>query len=324
MLLSLIAIVIIIINFDFKISSDVFIESEYGLRINDIHDVCIITRIRNVGYQLPQWIHFHREFGISHFYISDDCSNDNVTISLAKHFESNGLISFYEKFKFLNCENHHPDESLHFRALFKIAKHQCKYISAIDVDEYMFPVKDSHYDKSISQILKEYSEPIVRMPWFVMSSHGYENIPKGLIIENYYKGQYITHHVKTIALTSTIENWRISLYPKFKKNIISQNKYVSEFGNSPKLYDWELNQTELCPIPTSMIYLRHFAGLSYEDFMKGRGSIQKTSNNDTNIWSINPREKWKRLNHASRCTPPGEKFRKRMCLILGSGQNCSS
>ena len=57
-------------------------------------NICLLTRVKNVAYLLPQWIEFHIASGVDHFYIVNDCSSDNgnVRYSQIKISKSHMLI----------------------------------------------------------------------------------------------------------------------------------------------------------------------------------------------------------------------------------------
>ena len=52
-------------------------ENSQTLRDRYKKKICLLTRVKNVAYLLPQWIEFHIASGVDHFYIVNDCSSDN-------------------------------------------------------------------------------------------------------------------------------------------------------------------------------------------------------------------------------------------------------
>lgn len=42
--------------------------------------ICLLTRVKNVAYLLPQWLEYHIASGVDHFYIVNDCSDDNGNV----------------------------------------------------------------------------------------------------------------------------------------------------------------------------------------------------------------------------------------------------
>jgi len=54
-----------------------FIEEVLNPIIEYDFDVCIISRVKNVAYLLPQWLEYHHLVGVDQFFIINDCSNDD-------------------------------------------------------------------------------------------------------------------------------------------------------------------------------------------------------------------------------------------------------
>ena len=145
----------------------------------------------------------------------------------------------------------------------------------MDVDEYMFPVENPRAIRFLPGLLRNRS--IIRMPWYLMSTHGHETRKSGLIIERFTNG-IMNMHVKTFVKTSLISDWRNSHYPVF----ISEN--MSFYGH-PFVYAWEMNFSIPCPKPkVSPIFLKHFQGLSWQEYMELRGSRNITSAGEVNPW----------------------------------------
>lgn len=57
-------------------------ENSQTLRDSYKKKICLLTRVKNVAYLLPQWIEFHIASGVDHFYIVNDCSSDNGNVRL--------------------------------------------------------------------------------------------------------------------------------------------------------------------------------------------------------------------------------------------------
>ena len=214
--------------------------------------------------------------GVDRIIIADDCSTD-ITPNVLQEFADQKLITYLKSqhLKYLNCSAFNPDELSHFRYLFHFARRKCDWVTIIDADEYIFPVVEPKSVRFLPLMLTNQS--LIRMPWFIMSTHGKEVRTSGLIIERFTTG-LINQHIKTFARTSIISDWRKSHYPVFK---IKEMK----FGEHPFAYKWEMNMSVPCPLPRhSPIYLRHFQGLSWEEYLETRGSRNRTSANEDNPW----------------------------------------
>ena len=88
--------------------------------------------------------------GVDRIFIADDCSKDKRTPAILEALASQNKITYLKAatISFLhNCSStsYEPNEALHFSHLFSLARNTCKWITSIDVDEYMFPVDGSAY-----------------------------------------------------------------------------------------------------------------------------------------------------------------------------------
>lgn len=99
------------------------------------HELCILTRVKDVSYLLPQWIEYHTNVGVDHIYIADN----GKTMFWAQFYAKHHLVTLYESQDFNNCTQHVPKESVLFDFLFQKAQHTCEWVTVIDADEYMVP-----------------------------------------------------------------------------------------------------------------------------------------------------------------------------------------
>ena len=165
------------------------------------YDICIISRFKNCNYLLPQWIQYHVFAGVDHFFLVDDCStsNDRREAFLFDCIDK-GFCTITNA-STSDCAN----ERLHFKGMFSKYGTACLWVSVIDPDEYIFPTQ---FNLDISlyflrRMLQNTSEILFRMPWYVMTSNGYENRPRGLLIDNYISGEY-TNHIKTMIKSNYV------------------------------------------------------------------------------------------------------------------------
>lgn len=231
---------------------------------------------------------------------------------------------------------HVPNEGLHFDYLFKLSKNICRWTTIIDPDEFLFPLVDTDTIKFLPPLLVHQEKPL-RMPWFLMSSHGYENKTGGLLINRFTQG-VMNNHIKSLVKSSWVSSWKKSHFPFFKNE---SWRYAQE----PFANEWEMNMDVSCPIPkNSSIYVRHFLAMSWEEYMRFRGSRNLTSDNENNPWlddlycilfhthllslsvfliyfehilrADDPRKKWLSFNLTSSCLPSPVKFSKKITTYL--------
>lgn len=196
------------------------------------HELCVLTRVKDISYLLPQWIEYHTNVGVDHIYIANDCSTDNgKTMFWTKFYAEHYLVTLYESQDFNNCTYHVPNESVLFDFLFQKAKNACEWVTVIDADEYMVPTNSqesvqlfergtSHAAhklrlplKQLIHTLNKQSQPILRMPWYIMSTHGLEMRPSGFITTAYTNGQYAQIR-KTLVKSEYVNHWIDSHAPQ--------------------------------------------------------------------------------------------------------------
>jgi hypothetical protein len=135
-------------------------------------EVAICSIFRNEAPYLREWIEFHRLVGVEHFYLYNNCSNDNFEEVLAPYVQE-GIVelidwSFEPKTRqdWLKIQRkaYHDGAG---RALGKT-----KWLAIIDSDEFIFPVKD----KTIQRFLQDFEkEASVGINW---QNFGTSHIPK--------------------------------------------------------------------------------------------------------------------------------------------------
>lgn len=147
------------------------------------YDICIVTRIRNIAYLLPQWIEYQKVIGVDHIYLADDCSTDYIdehdTTSSATKFWGNyfaqdveddehdhhhrhhqhydghdgqnqAFVTFYPNLLHEgNCSKHIPNDKLLVDRMVKDAEKSCHWIATTDIDEYfVIDLRDNYQQTS--------------------------------------------------------------------------------------------------------------------------------------------------------------------------------
>lgn len=231
----------------------------------------------------------------------------------AKFYEQEKHVTFYHNHSFSNCSPHIPGEGKLMDHLFQISKHRCNWIAVIDADEYIAPSSDSTYELAVSKqgditepflkliLHKVVTNPIVRMPWFIMSSHGYELRPFGLITSKYIDGKFLPMGsilMKTLIQSRYVVSWTDSHHPlKFSWFTPAVSGQTLRDYNRPFLVQpREMTVTESCLVPRSPLLIRHYQALSWHDFNAIKRNRTLNSFGTPNAWAENPRHKWLEFN----------------------------
>lgn len=154
-------------------------------RITDYHTSIVLIAKDEERY-IREWLEYHLEVGISHFYIYDNESTAEFKKVLDPYIQK-GIVT-YTWFPGNYVQMKAYDDAL---SRFKL---DTKYMAFIDGDEFIVPMKEDSVAKEIDYIINRYSNREYRVDWNAggiginwrcFGSSGHENIPDGLVIENY-------------------------------------------------------------------------------------------------------------------------------------------
>ena len=99
-----------------------------------LHDLSIVAILKNEGAYLKEWLDYHLFAGVDHFYLYDNDSPDNQA-EVAKPYVEAGLVDYIP----------YPGKAMQFmcynEALSKV-QFESRYISFIDLDEFVYPKFD--------------------------------------------------------------------------------------------------------------------------------------------------------------------------------------
>lgn len=328
-------------------------------------DVCIISRMNNIASLLPQWIDYHHYLGVQLFLIADDCSDDvddesfevftypedadrriSRTLLWMRVYEELGIVKVYEKLPFNVCPLHKnvdrkPKEPQLLTYLTQQAKEAgCKYISALDVDEYISSMHDLPQHGSFHKFfLDKLDIPYaIRMPWAMMSSEYRENKTYDkLMIDSFFTGFWdVSHHVKSFAHHSIIMEWENPHYPNYLRNVPGVDNRVLDSLQYPFYLEEEYffnitaNQTEKknnwapisnefedksnkthCVLPTTPWFVRHYYLKSWEEYVYYRVKPKYNAGATMTVYhkSSNTRGVWVKCGHSDTlCQLPNHQF----------------
>ncbi len=130
---------------------------------------------------LREWIEFHKLVGVEHFYLCNHCSNDNYLEVLEPYIQS-GLVELTNVLE--PCDSlkaYLPLQCACYTAGLKSARGVSKWVAFIDIDEFLFPVKD----QSLQRVLANYEEfGGVFANWRMFGTSGVKKLrPDQLLVE---------------------------------------------------------------------------------------------------------------------------------------------
>lgn len=103
-----------------------------------LHDLAIVSIMKNEGRYLKEWLDYHLMAGVDHFYIYDNESPDNQA-EVVKPYVEAGLVDYISA----------PGKVMQYvtyNDAIKRFKFQCRYMTFIDGDEFIYPKVNSEGD----------------------------------------------------------------------------------------------------------------------------------------------------------------------------------
>lgn len=164
--------------------------------------VCAIAK--NEGAYFKEWLDWHIQMGVEHFYIYDNESDDNTRQVLQPYIDK-GTVSY----------RLWPNNNLRARRRQIAAYDDCitryrydsQWIAFIDLDEFIVPIKDA----TIPQFLKRFEQFAgVEINWLIYGSGGQEKKTDAPVMQRFKRHSewlhHLNRHVKTIVQPTRVYN----------------------------------------------------------------------------------------------------------------------
>ena len=130
-------------------------------------DLSVVAILKNEGSYLKEWLDYHLMAGVDHFYLYDNDSSDNQAEVAAPYVEA-GLVDYFSL----------PGKVMQYIAYndaLKRFKFQSRYISFIDLDEFIFPKTNQGIVEVFAEILsRDQNAAGLAMHWQCFGSGGQE------------------------------------------------------------------------------------------------------------------------------------------------------
>jgi len=238
---------------------------------------------------LVQWIEYHALAGFDHFFVLNDCSTD-LTHNVLDHYTRSApeLVSYWASPYDADSPappqcapaTHVPNEFESLDKLTKVARRQCEWIMAFDLDEYVTGVDltflgDFH---AFLQQLGQVEQPglgLKRLMWMVMGSHALERRPRHRLVIETYTQNRMGFWIKTAARSELVEGWaHSSHFPDLANDTLALDpvRLQSPFADEGD-FDFEFTATEgnrVCWRPRLDMFLRHYVYLSFVEYTATR------------------------------------------------------
>ena len=140
-------------------------------------NIAIGCVFKNEASWLKEWIEYHLLIGVDHFYLYNNCSDDDYLNILLPYIEK-GVV---ELFDFYKPDFSNFDQLYLYDDLLKFSREKTKWLAIIDTDEFINPI----IDKNLNDFLKKYETAAsIYITWQCFGTSGVKNLqPEELLIE---------------------------------------------------------------------------------------------------------------------------------------------
>jgi len=225
------------------------------------YDLSVVAIVRNENY-MQEWIEYHRMVGVSHFYIYDNESTNNIKEQL-KYYIDSGIVTY------IYFPGNHVQSKAYMNAINHF-KFDTKYMAVIDGDEYIIPMQDAPLSQIVEQIFEDYDKLIfktngyaggVGINWREYGTSYHKTKQDGLCIENYmYRAPddyFQNAHIKTIFIPRIVTDYEQPHFPVMKEGW----RNISEHGSTiPYSYFYD----SMC----KKLRINHYFCKSEQEFME--------------------------------------------------------
>lgn len=224
---------------------------------NNNYFLATLTIAKDESMIIKEFIDHYKSQGVSHMFIIDNGSTDNMNEIIEPYIEEGfvTLFIFPEPYKQID----------HYNKVYREIKNFCEWLAVVDVDEYVFGVEDSieellKYDKDFINV------DYIVLPWIMFGSNGHDLQP-----ENIRKG-----FIKRKSLEECRNN------PRFDNQ---KSLFKTKVVDSLKVHIHDIIDKSSCRIieaPLNKLRLNHYAIMSWEYFSKVKMTRGDVSTMDSN------------------------------------------
>lgn len=142
--------------------------------------LCATAIVKNEASYIEEWLAYHRAVGVSHFFIFDNNSSDNIDSVLAP-WSNHGIVTLLKWPLFGRQIDAYDFALRHFG-------HVTDWMAFIDIDEFVVPKRH----QTVSAFLETLVDADqLLIPWRNFGYSGHKERPSGLVIESYTSVQDI-------------------------------------------------------------------------------------------------------------------------------------
>lgn len=210
--------------------------------------VAAMVRVKNEARFIPEWVAHHFLLGVTHFYIYDNGSDDDLEHVLAPLI-SRDIVTLRP----WPISPVSPSADLDFLAG---AIDAAEWVAFLDADEFIVEREPGAF---IQALESAGSAPALAFNWRFFGSARHEVIPPGLILREFeWADAHLDRHVKVVARTKAIHRYRNPHNFYYKRGAFardtSERRVIASFSE-PR-------------VSAAEIEVRHFVYRSREDYVR--------------------------------------------------------
>lgn len=220
--------------------------------------LALVLIAKNEAPYIEEWINFHHKQGVSHFFIYDNESTDNLREVLTPYIEQ-GLVT-YRVLRGKVRQNDAYNMAIHNYG------RKFRYMAFIDTDEFMFVRDENYRDKGfnlydfVDDFMKSHENAGgLAVNWCIFGSNGHITKPEGGVLENYTMRSEDNFkynlHIKTICDPQKVLYYGHCHFPTYRKGFFN----LDENGNI-------VNGPFTSNITFSKIRINHYYTKSREEY----------------------------------------------------------
>lgn len=150
----------------------------------DRHGIAVVVIVRNEGAHIAEWARFHLAAGVRHFFVYDNgCTDDTITeVRAAVPAECLTVTPWKQRFFGRGVEIH--NQVLAYAHATANFGGQFRWLTWIDVDEFLVPVQDNDLNSALEPLQGCTS---ISLPWHMFGRSGHMEPPAGGVVANYLR-----------------------------------------------------------------------------------------------------------------------------------------
>lgn len=143
------------------------------------HDIAIVAIVKDEAPYIKEWLDYHILLGVSHFYIYDNDSKDNLLAVLRPYREA-GIVIYHRAIGYNTQLPVYRDALKRYRT-------DCRYMGIIDIDEFLLPLQGTRLLPLLDQLMDKSDHAAgIAINWKSFGSSGWEKRPAvGGVLDNF-------------------------------------------------------------------------------------------------------------------------------------------